>query len=160
MPHHQNHIQEGRLNYQEYLVFRGYDISAGKVNILKRALIESWGEPGFHRFWQVWNPGIGHLFYRLYVFLVGKRFRILSTLLVFVVCGIAHDAVVSALFLHPYLVFTGVFSLFGVCTIASRALEPILRQEKWPCLINAALNLMLLGVSIFLAVQLQMKLFP
>ena len=56
--------------YDQYLVFRNYDPAAGKLAVLKRALITSWGEAGFHRFWQVWNPGVGYYLYRLYRWLI------------------------------------------------------------------------------------------
>lgn len=146
-------------SYNQYLTLRGYDSSSSKLVILKRALIDSWGEPGFHRFWRVWNPGIGHLLYRLYLLLGGNRARSLSTLLVFILCGILHDAAVMLMFRRPFVAFTTTFFLCGALAIGSRFIEPILHQEHWPRLLNALINVSCLAVSIYAAVQLQMSLF-
>ena len=152
---------QGRFNqsYDRYLILRGYDPSSGKLIILKRALIDSWGEPGFHHFWKVWNPGIGHLLYRLYLAVGGNRIRLVATMLVFAFCGIAHDVLVMLIFRRPFAAFTAAFVLFGLLTVLSRSLEPILRQERWPKLLNVITNVVCLAGSICLAVQLQMSLF-
>ena len=54
-------------SYDQYLILRGYDPSSNKLIILKRALIDSLAEPGFHQFWGDQNPGIGYLLFRLYL---------------------------------------------------------------------------------------------
>ena len=152
----------GRFNdsYGQYLILRGYDPSLGKPLILKRALIDSWGEPGFHRFWRVWNPGIGHLLFRLYLALGGKRIRLFATLLVFALCGFAHDVLVMLMFRRPFAVFTAAFVFAGILAVANRSLESILQQERWPRLLNAFANVACLAVSIYSAVQLQIFVFP
>jgi hypothetical protein len=168
-----NHIPLGRLfgepelgnrgfeaSYTRYLILRGYDPASGKLAILKRALIESWAEPGFHRFWRVWNPGIGHLLYHLYIWIGGNRTRILSTMLVFAVCGMIHDGAVMLIFRRPFLAFSTSFILFGMLCLMSRSLSPVLHQERWPRTLNAVSNLGLVGASIFGAVQAQMAVFP
>jgi len=146
--------------YTDYLLWRGYDPESGKWSILKRALIESWAEPGFHSFWQVWNPGIGHLLFRLYLFLGGKKRRALTTLAVFGACGFLHDAAVMCMFRRPFLAFSGAFLCFGFLTIASRRLATWLRQDCWPMLANAALNISLVAASVHAAVTLQRMVFP
>jgi hypothetical protein len=146
--------------YNQYLIFRKYDPSSSKLIILKRALIDSWGEPGFHRFWQVWNPGIGHLLYRFYRLLGGNRNRLIATMLVFMLCGILHDMMVMLIFRRPFVAFTTAFILFGILALINRAIEPILDQEKWPKWLNTISNVSCLAVSIFLAVQVQVKIFP
>jgi uncharacterized membrane protein len=123
-------------------------------------LIDSWGEPGFHRFWRVWNPGIGHLLYRLYVFLGGNRTRLVASLGVFAFCGWVHDALVMLIFRRPFIAFTLAFSMFGIIALLNRSLTPRLRQERWPRFLNACSNLACLGISIYAAVQLQMRIFP
>jgi polyferredoxin len=147
-------------SYERYLILRGYDPSAAKLSILKRALIDSWGEVGFHRFWRVWNPGIGHLLYRLYLVLGGNRNPLVATLIVFSLCGFIHDVLMMIFFRRPFVAFTTAFTAFGILTIASRAHEATLSQERWPRLLNALTNVSLLAVSIFGAVQLQMHIFP
>ena len=146
-------------SYNRYLILRGYDPSSSKLQILKRALFDSWGEPGFHRFWRVWNPGIGHLLYRLYLLVGGNRARLLATMLVFLLCGILHDAVVMLMFRRPFVAFTAAFVSFWFLAWVNRSLEPVLRQERWPRLANALLNILCLAGSIYAAVQAQMALF-
>lgn len=153
--------QEGfNTSYNQYLLLRGYDPSSSKLLILKRALIDSWGEPGFHQFWRVWNPGIGLLLFRLYLFLGGNRRRIITTVIVFGICGFMHDLIVMAIFHHPFLAFSTAFISFGILALINRLLEPDLNQEKWPKLLNAFCNATCLGASIFAAVQIQMAVFP
>lgn len=147
-------------SYNRYLVLRGYAPSSNKLAILKRALFDSWGEPGFHQFWRVWNPGVGHLLYRLYLFLGGNRARLIATILVFILCGILHDVLVMLIFRRPFVAFTAAFLFSGVLTVGNRSLEPILHQERWPRLLNALINVSCLAVSIHAAVQLQMLAFP
>lgn len=152
---------QGRFDesYNQYVILRGYDPSSSKLLILKRALVDSWGEPGFHRFWRVWNPGIGHLLYRLYLALGGNRIRLLATMLVFTLCGFMHDVLVMLIFRRPFVAFTAAFVFFGILAVISRSLESILRQERWPRLLNVFANTSCLAVSIYSAVQLQMFIF-
>lgn len=147
-------------SYDRYLILRGYDPSWSKLTILKRALVDSWGEPGFHRFWRVWNPGIGHLLYRLYLVLGGNRIGLVATMLVFTLCGLMHDVLVMLMFRRPFVAFTTAFVFSGVLTVTNRGLEPVLGQDRWPRLLNVFSNVFCLGVSIYSAVQLQMLVFP
>ena len=147
-------------SYNQYLILRGYDPSSSKLIILKRALLDSWGEPGFHQFWRVWNPGIGHLLYRLYLLMGGNRIRLIATMLVFTACGFMHDVLVMLIFRRPFTAFTAAFILFGILAVINRSLEPILRQDRWPRLLNVLSNVSCLLVSIYVAVQLQMSIFP
>jgi hypothetical protein len=146
-------------SYNRYLLLRGYDPSSSKLLILKRALVDSWAEPGFHKFWRVWNPGIGHLLYSLYRFLGGNRNRVLATMLVFATCGLFHDVLVMLIFRRPFFAFSMAFILFGVLSVLNRAAEPFLRQGSWPRTLNVLCNAACLSASICLAVPLQMALF-
>ena len=128
--------------------------------LLRRALIDCWAEPGFHRFWQVWNPGIGHLLFRLYLRLGGNRIWPLAMPAVFVVCGVGHDLAVMAIFRRPFLAFTAAFLLFGLMAALSRALAAVLHQERWPWFLNVGANVACLAIAIHAAVQLQMWVFP
>jgi hypothetical protein len=153
---------EGGFNesYDQYLILRGYDPSSTKPAILKRSLVDSWSEPGFHQFWRVWNPGIGHLLYRLYLLLGGNRFRLIATILVFTLCGLAHDLGVMLIFRRPFAAFTVAFFLCAIFAVVNRSLECVLHQERWPKLVNALLNVSCLSASIIAAVQLQTSLLP
>jgi hypothetical protein len=147
-------------SYNRYLALRGYDPSSNKLVILKRALLDSWGEPGFHRFWRVWNPGVGHLLFQLYLLLGGTRARPVSTLLVFVLCGALHDVLVMLIFRRPFVAFTAALLLSGMLATGNRALEPILHQQRWPRSLNVLTNVSCLAMSIHAAVQLQMLVLP
>ena len=147
-------------SYSQYLILRGYDPSSSKLIILKRALVDSWGEPGFHQFWRVWNPGVGHLLYRLYLVLGGNRIRLVATMLVFTLCGLVHDVLVMLMFRRPFAAFTAAFVFSGILAVINRSLEPILRQDRWPRLLNVLINVSCLAVSIYGAVQFQMFVFP
>jgi len=154
-------FQEGfNQSYKNYLVLRGFDPSANPLIILKRAIIDSWLEPGFHNFWRVWNPGIGHLLYRLYLLMGGNHIRLIAALLVFMFCGLIHDEIVMLIFRRPFCAFTVAFTLFGILALLNRSLESILNQKRWPRLLNAVINISFLAGSIYSAVQLQMYIFP
>jgi hypothetical protein len=153
-------IDTNDQRYREYLALRGYDPNSSKWSILKRALIASWVEPGFHRFWKVWNPGIGYLLFRLYLLLGGKRRRILATLVVFGFCGFLHDVAVIVIFRHSFLAFSCTFLCFGLLTIVSRGLETWFHQERWWMPANVAVNVSLVGVSIHAGVILQQAVYP
>jgi hypothetical protein len=140
--------------YREYLSLRGYNPDASKWSILKRALFESWAEAGFHRFWQVWNPGIGYLLFRLYLLLGGKHRSALTTVVVFLFCGFLHDAAVMIMFRQSFLAFSCAFLCFGLLTVASRRFEPWLRQDHWPVLANVTVNVLLVAVSVHAGVTL------
>jgi len=155
-------MNQGGFNesYNQYLILRGYDPTLSKLTILKRALVDSWGEPGFHKFWRVWNPGIGHLLYRLYLVFGGNRYRLVATMLVFVLCGFMHDVVVMLIFRRPFAAFTSAFFILGILSVINRSLEPFLHQDRWPRLLNVFSNVSCLALSISTAVQLQMLVFP
>ena len=140
--------------YREYLSLRGYNPDDSKWSVLRRPLFESWAEPGFHRFWQVWNPGIGYLLFCLYLLLGGRQRRTLTTVVVFLVCGFLHDVAVMIMFRQPFLAFSCAFLCFGLLTVASRGFEPQLRQDRWPTLANVTMNVLLVALSVHAGVTL------
>lgn len=147
-------------SYKQYLAIRGYDPSSSRLLVLRRGLIDCWGEAGFHRFWRVWNPGVGHVLFKLYLFLGGSRNRVVATFFVFAVCGAIHDLVVMLIFHRPFFAFTAAFFSSGLLSLANRLLEPILHQDRWPSPLNALSNVTCLAASVHFAVQLQMAVYP
>ena len=93
-------------SYDQYLILRGHDPSSSKLIILKRALINSWAETGFHQFWRVLNSGIGYLLFRLYLAWGGNRNRLIATMLVFAICGFLHNVFVMLISTRPFIAFT------------------------------------------------------
>jgi len=106
----------------------------------RRGFLECWAEPGFHRFWQVWNPGIAFFVYRLYLRLGGRRRWALPTLGSFVLCGLVHTLVVAPFMGRWSNSVIYAFGAFGLLTVASRKLEPRLQQDRWPVIVNIAVN--------------------
>ena len=46
----------GNITYAQYCARRGYTSPFRGWSVVKRSLLCSWTQPGFHRFWRVWNP--------------------------------------------------------------------------------------------------------
>jgi hypothetical protein len=126
-------------DYERYAKMRGFQ-SFNDGPYHRRGFIECWGEPGFHRFWQVWNPGIAYFVYRVYIRLGGRRHRVVATLLSFLVCGFVHTIIVVPFFGRWSNSVIVAFGCFGMLTVLSRALAPVLRQERWPAIANILVN--------------------
>ena len=69
---------------------------------------------------RVWNPGIGHLLYRLYLLLSGNRTRLIATMIVFTSCGFMYDVLVMSIFRRPFSAFTLAFVFFGILVAINR----------------------------------------
>jgi hypothetical protein len=126
--------------YRQYLRQRGYSDHLHDRYFFTKGFLACWAEPGFHRFWQIWNPGIGYLTYRLYRAIGGRNHRAGATVATFVVNGLVHTLVVCPFHRRWSWTLIVVFLLFGLLTILSRWLEPVLRQERWPAIANLAVN--------------------
>lgn len=112
----------------------------------RRGFLECWAEPGFHRFWRVWNPGIAYLVYRLFLRLGGRRRWALPTIASFIGCGLVHNLIVLPFLGWSFTLVTA-FTCFGVLTVLSRSLAPQLRQERWPVPLNVGVNVGLVLAS-------------
>jgi hypothetical protein len=107
----------------------------------RRGFLECWAEPGFHKFWQVWNPGIAYFVYRLYLRCGGRKRWLLPTILSFGLCGLVHTVVVAPFLGRWSNSVIVTFLLFGVLTVLSRHLSSFLQQNRWPVLLNSAINI-------------------
>lgn len=134
-------------SYRAYARMRGFTSEVNDWPYVRRSFIECWAEPGFHRFWRVWNPGISYFVYRLFLRLGGRRRWFLPTILAFLLCGVAHT-IIAAPFLGrwSFSVITA-FGCFGVLTVASRLAAPFLRQDRWPGIVNVLVNAALVAGS-------------
>jgi len=130
-------IWEGR-EFQRFLHRRGYRASTGWP-FFRRAFLECWAEPGFHRFWRVWNPGLGFLVFRLYRALGGYRAGPHTKVLAFLASGIAHNLLVFP-FLGWSFALPVAFSLFGCLAAAGPRLSRVVRQDRWPPALNVLVN--------------------
>jgi hypothetical protein len=141
-------------SYSAYAKLRGYGDHLNDGPFFWRSFVSCWAEPGFHRFWRVWNPGISYFVFRLYLALGGKQNRVLATLGAFEICGIVHVLILHLLLGRWSLVLPITFLCFGMLTLVSRALEHVLRQERWPAVANVAVNIGLVIVSYDLGFRL------
>lgn len=133
--------------YQLYLRRRGFGNHLHDRSFVIRGFLACWAVPGFHGFWQVWNPGIGYLTFRLYLVLGGRKHREGATVATFVLSGLAHTVLVCPFFGRWSWTLIVAFLLFGILTALSRRLQPILQQERWPAIANLAVNVGLLLLS-------------
>ena len=118
----------------------------------RRGFIECWAEPGFHKFWQVWNPGIGYFTYKLFLRLGGKGLGIRrrqnqNIILTFLLNGIAHNLIVMTFMCRPSIPLPFTFLAFGAFTVLFRELGRIIDLNTWPKLIHLAINFGLVIVS-------------
>ncbi|MHC4517370.1 MAG: hypothetical protein ACYTAS_02170 [Planctomycetota bacterium] len=140
-------------DYQAYARRRGFQ-TFNDWPYHRRGFIECWAQPGFHRFWQVWNPGIAYFVHRLYLALGGRRRWALPTILSFAICGFVHTLLMAPFYRRWSHTLVGAFTCFGVLTVASRYLAPLLRQDRWPTVANIALNVVLVIASFDLGFRL------
>ena len=134
-----NKIERFEAGYKKFAKMRGFK-TFNDLPYHWRGFIQCWAEPGFHRFWQIWNPGIAYFVYRLFIRLGGSKKWIIPTFLSFLFCGIIHTVIVFP-FLGWSFSVIGAFACFGVLTIFSRKISSLLRQEKWPVIVNVAINI-------------------
>ena len=141
-------------SYRSYARMRGFTSELNSWAYHRRGFVESWAQPGFHRFWQVWNPGISYFVYHLFIRLGGRRRWIGPTIAAFAICGIAHTVLVVPFFRRWSFSVIAAFFLFGVLTVLSRYAAPYLRQERWPMPLNVALNVLLVAIGFDLGFRL------
>lgn len=134
-------------DYKQYLRLRGYGDHLNDRAFFKRSFLECWLETGFHRFWQVWNPGIGYFVYKLYIVFGGNKRKAPATIAAFLINGLIHNLVVI-LFMRRWdfpLPFT--FLSFGVFTVVFRWLDRFVEMDKLPRVLHLAINVGLVVIS-------------
>lgn len=142
---YQDKLTVFELRYRKFAKMRGFT-TFNDLSYHRRGFFECWAQPGFHKFWLVWNPGITFFVYRLFIHLGGSKRWLIPTFLSFVLCGFIHTIVVFP-FLGWSFSLIGAFSCFASFTILSRKLSPFLQQEKWPTLVNILINVGLVIIS-------------
>ena len=140
-------------DYKRYLLLRGYQGHVNDWFFFKRSFLECWWQPGFHRFWQIWNPGISYFTYKLYLSLGGNKRRALGTITAFLINGIVHNLVVIP-FLGRWdfpLPFT--FLCFGLLTVGFNWLDGHINLQKLPWICHLFINVGLVLVSFEIGFQ-------
>ena len=144
------------IQFSSYLENRGYRLEAGSALFLKRLFLDSWAQPGFHKFWQVWNPVYGFFLFRLYCALGGAQRRVVSTLAVFLFCGaFLHDLPLTLITGHPSVVCTTAFSFWAVVALFARCSSSLLHLAAWPRSIHVGLNIVLIIGGLLLGARVQ-----
>lgn len=134
-------------NYKQFLKMRGYGNHVNDWMFVKRSFLDCWMQPGFHRFWQIWNPGIGYFAYKVYLSCGGKNRQNLATFATFLVNGLVHNLLGSMILRRWDFPLPFTFSLLGIFTIISRRLDGHINMSKWPKIFHLALNLGLIILS-------------
>jgi len=135
------------INYKQFLKLRGFGNHVNDWPFVKRGFLECWIQPGFHRFWQIWNPGIGYFAYTIYVSCGGRNQRNIATIAAFLVNGLAHNLIASLILWRWDFPLPFTFTLFGFLTILSRWLDGHLNLSKWPKILHLAINMSLVLLS-------------
>ena len=132
-----------RFPSSEFYPKRGYKYPLQSGDLLLRWWFLSFAQPGFHRFWRVWNPLLGYLLFLFYVALGGKKRPFIATFVVFSCCGfVFHDLLTLKDAIE--LDMTISFMIWAVLCDLSRRYQLHKIQEKWPWIANAMVNALLL----------------
>lgn len=127
------------MDYRHYAAMRGFR-TFNDWPYHRRGFLECWAQPGFHRFWQVWNPGISYFVYRTFIRLGGRKHWIWPTVTSFFLCGLGHTLIVAPFLGRWSYTVIVAFVSFGILTVVSRLLARRLRQDRWPKVVNVAIN--------------------
>ena len=142
--------------FVKYLEKRGYNPEAGSTRFLWRLFFESWAQPGFHRFWQVWNPGYGYFLFKLYLALGGRRRPVAAGLVVFLSCGLLlHDFPLTLITGRGFILNTIAFTFWAILAMVFKWSERLLRLETWPWWIHVLLNMGLIVAGLMLGGRMQ-----
>jgi len=134
-------------NYKQYLKLRGFGEHVNDWVFVKRGFLEPWLQPGFHRFWQIWNPGVGYFAYQVYLFCGGKDRQNIAIIVAFLVNGLVHNLVVSLILWRWDFPLPFTFTLFGILTKVSKYLDRRVNMNSWPRFFHLAINVSLVILS-------------
>lgn len=156
------------ITFQQFLHRRGYHcLSSGEILI--RMIKKSFSEKSFCRFWRMWNPLTGYLFYLIYSFLGGNEKRPYLIIIVFIVSGlVVHDFLIFLLTGSMCIIFTSTFTIYSIIfiieeRIAARKkhLPPYQRQlAPIPIHFFVLLNMVLLSLPLILGILINYFVFP
>jgi hypothetical protein len=134
-------------DYKAYLKLRGYGNHIHDIYFVRHGFIECWWAPGFHRFWQIWNPGIGYFTYKLYLLLGRIENRSLATIIVFFISGGIHNLIMLPFIRRFSFPLPFTFLSFGLFTVVFRELDRHIRLERLPRFLHLAINVGLVIMS-------------
>jgi hypothetical protein len=156
------------ITFNQYLCRRGYNyMSTGEVML--RMIKKSFSEKSFCRFWRMWNPFTGYLFFLLYSFLIGNLKHPYSIFIVFTISGMVfHDFLILLFTGSVSIIFTITFTLYSIIfsieeQMAARRKRRFLHQKRTrpiPIYYFVLLNMILLSVPLFLGILVNYYVFP
>ena len=130
-----------QVGFVQYLERRGFDVRRGPAAFWWRMFVAVWAEPGFHRFWRVWNPLYGYFLFRLYRLLGGNRRRVVSTVVVFLFSGfVLHDLPFILITGRVQVTVTAAFLFYAVSSLFSQVAERQWSLRSWPRTVHTLCN--------------------
>ncbi|MEC7987793.1 MAG: hypothetical protein VX278_21675 [Myxococcota bacterium] len=122
---------------------RGYKHPLQTKDLLIRWWFLSFTQPGFHRFWRVWNPLLNYALFLFYIILGGNKRPFLAGFVVFTSCGfLLHDLLTLKEVIE--LDMTISFMIWAILCDLSRRYKLHKIQAKWPWIANVLVNVFLL----------------
>lgn len=163
-------MQAGKtaITFKQYLCRRGYNYNT-TGEVMYRMIKKSFSEKSFCRFWRMWNPLTGYLFFLMYSFLSGNKKRPYLIFIVFIVSGvIGHDFIIFLFTGNISIIFTTTFLLYSIIfsieeqMIARRKKQLHLRNKTRtiPIFYFVVLNMILLSVPLLLGIMVNYYVFP
>lgn len=153
-------IKYNRLSFSQYLTRRGF-CNLSITNLFHQMIIVSLIQPGFLKFWRMWNPFCGYILFLFYVHIGGNRKRNIALVIVFLSSGfILHDLLIFLITGIFSFVFTIGFSFYSaMITINSfySYEKYIYRNSK---LENAILNICFIISGLFIGYTTNYLFFP
>ena len=134
-------------NYKQFLKLRGFGEHTNDWYFVKRGFLACWLQPGFHRFWQTWSPGIAYFAYKVYLSCGGKKRQKTATIAAFLVNGIVHNLIFSLIMWRWDFPLPFTFTMFGIFTIIFRWMDDHIDMDRWPKLIHLVINTSLVILS-------------
>jgi hypothetical protein len=137
--------------------------------VMLRMIRKSFSERSFCRFWRMWNPLTGYLFFLLYSFLSGNRKRPYVIFIVFITSGVVfHDLVILLLTGSMSIIYTVTFTLYSIIFFIEEMLASRKKKRTHhhiiprpvPIFYFVGLNMILLGVPWFLGFLVNYYVFP
>ena len=156
------------VSFEQYLRRRGYWLLSFDQAVIK-TIHTSFSQKSFCRFWRMWNPFSGYLFFLLYSFLVGSIKRPYAIFIVFITSGfLFHDLVIYMISGSISIVFTVTFSIYSVIfnieyklmKLRKRARSVAVSKLVRPLRYHVILNMMLLAVPLAIGFLINFYVFP
>lgn len=163
-------MRDGKIaiTYKQYLCRRGYNYMSTH-EVMFRMIKKSFSEGSFCRFWRMWNPLTGYLFFLIYSLLSGNRKRPSLIFIVFMISGIVfHDLVIYLFTGSMSIIFTITFMIYSIIfsieeRIAIRRKKRHIQQnfaKEFPIAFNVVLNMILLSLPLVLGIVVNYYIFP